>query len=341
MKLRLMAAVLGAALAFPVAAQTPAGGAADGTPVTIAGVSAITVNRPGTVTTAVKLREKPSTSARIVEYWATTTQKEPELFMAVGATVTVVARTVNKEKVGDWNNSWYRVEITTEKQGTFQAWAYGEFVRIEAAGAHEVVAIAAGMARSYAVARDGSTVSRSTPVRVGPGSDWAALSNGGGHSLALKHNGSLVAWGLGDDGQLGDGAATNRTRPVQVGPSTDWVSVAAGLAHSLAVKRDGTLWASGWNTDGQLGDGTTADRSVPVPVAGFGGVAATTTHAELVRLLAAHFASGALQGFAMPAEAAKRLLSEDEPVFVTDRRAERPEKTASWRSCTAFQGSRS
>ena len=69
-------------------AQAPAG-AAEGTPVTVAGVSAI----------AVKLREKPSRSAALIEYWSTTTQKEPELFMPVGVTVLVVARTAEKDNV--------------------------------------------------------------------------------------------------------------------------------------------------------------------------------------------------------------------------------------------------
>jgi hypothetical protein len=118
-------AILFAGLVVPLTAQTP---------VTIGGVSVVTVDRPGTVTTAVRLREKPSTSAPIVEYWATTTQKEPELFMPAGVTVTVVARTVAKEKVGDWNNYWYRVEFTTAKQGKVQAWAYAESILLPDAG---------------------------------------------------------------------------------------------------------------------------------------------------------------------------------------------------------------
>jgi formylglycine-generating enzyme required for sulfatase activity len=95
--------------------------------------TAVTVNRPGTVTTGVRLREKPYTSAALIEYWSTTAQKEPELFMPVGAAVLVVARTVEKEKVGDWSNYWYRIEFSTEKQGKVQAWAYGEFIAVGAA----------------------------------------------------------------------------------------------------------------------------------------------------------------------------------------------------------------
>jgi len=96
---RLLPSILAAALVLPLGAQTP-GGVAEGTPLTVAGVHATAVNRPGRVTTAVKLREKPSTSAAVIEYWSTTTQREPELFLPVGGTVLVAARTVEKEKVG-------------------------------------------------------------------------------------------------------------------------------------------------------------------------------------------------------------------------------------------------
>jgi alpha-tubulin suppressor-like RCC1 family protein len=91
-----------------------------------------------------------------------------------------------------------------------------------------------------------------------------AIATGGFHSLAIRRDGTLWAWGFNWLGQLGDGTTTDRHRPVQV--LTDVVSVAAGWEHSLAIRRDGTLWAWGRNEFGQLGDGTTTDRHRPVQV---------------------------------------------------------------------------
>lgn len=69
-----------------------------------------------------------------------------------------------------------------------------------------------------------------------------AIAAGHYHTLALKSDGTVWAWGSNSDGQLGDGTQTNRSVPVQVTGLSDVVHIAAGGAHSLAVRRDGTLW---------------------------------------------------------------------------------------------------
>lgn len=83
------------------------------------------------------------------------------------------------------------------------------------------------------------------------------------HSVALKSNGTLWAWGGNQWGQLGDGTTTNKYSPVQIGTDNNWVSVAAGIYHTVALKSDGTLWAWGNNQYGQLGDGTTTNKYSP------------------------------------------------------------------------------
>jgi alpha-tubulin suppressor-like RCC1 family protein len=113
---------------------------------------------------------------------------------------------------------------------------------------------------------DGTTIDRSTLVKVGTDTDWVAIAAGDAHTVAVKIDGTLWAWGDNRYGQLGDGTTTNRSVPVRVGIDTHWASVTAGYKYTLAVKTDGTLWGWGSNASGQLGDGTTIDRSAPVQV---------------------------------------------------------------------------
>ena len=113
---------------------------------------------------------------------------------------------------------------------------------------------------------DGTTTQRTTPVQVtGLSGTVVAIAAGSGHSLALKNDGTVWAWGANYYGELGDGTTTQRTTPVQVtGLSGTVVAIAAGSNHSLALKSDGTVWAWGWNYYGQLGDGTTTQQTTPI-----------------------------------------------------------------------------
>ena len=101
-----------------------------------------------------------------------------------------------------------------------------------------------------------------------------AIAGGGVHSLALKSDGTVWAWGRNDWGQLGDGSMTNRLTPVPVSGLTGVVAIAGGGVHSLALKSDGTVWAWGGNSSGQLGDGSMTNRLTPVPVSGLTGMVA-------------------------------------------------------------------
>ena len=85
------------------------------------------------------------------------------------------------------------------------------------------------------------------PVQVGTDCDWRTVACGAFHTLAVKHDGSLWAWGDDDSGELGDGSCAPGAIPVplSVDDSHDWRDVAAGAGHSLGLKRDGTLWAWG------------------------------------------------------------------------------------------------
>ncbi|WP_295612432.1 hypothetical protein [uncultured Lamprocystis sp.] len=113
-------------------------------------------------------------------------------------------------------------------------------------------------------------------VAAGGNPEMQRLASGHLHSMAIKTDGNLWAWGWNSHGQLGDDTTTDRSTPVQV--LTGVAAVAAGEAHTLAIKTDGSLWAWGWNWNGQLGDGTT-DHFTPVQVlTGVAAVAAGYLH---------------------------------------------------------------
>lgn len=127
---------------------------------------------------------------------------------------------------------------------------------------------------------DGEAEGRNEPAPVqGPEGEGyleniVEVSAGKRHSLALKEDGTVWAWGWNERHELGDGTSENRYKPVQVhGPGGDGylenvVEIATWRRHNLVIKEDGTVWAWGMNNRGQLGDGTNEDRSVPVQVLG-------------------------------------------------------------------------
>ena len=139
-----------------------------------------------------------------------------------------------------------------------------------------------------------------------------AVSAGECHVTALLSNGTIVAWGANESGQLGDGTRMDRLEPVKVQgvsgvkqvsagathnlalledghvmmwPASDGdlsgivvegitsaVQVAAGKGFSLVLMGDGSVRAWGSNTSGQLGDGTMENRDAPAAVSALSNV---------------------------------------------------------------------
>ncbi|ACL06695.1 regulator of chromosome condensation RCC1 [Desulfatibacillum aliphaticivorans] len=144
-----------------------------------------------------------------------------------------------------------------------------------------VVAIAAGRAFSLALTRDGEVwawgnngvgqlgmgphngfVRDPLPVRAANGvplKGVRAITANGRHSLALMNDGSVLAWGAGDRGQLGQGAQNHEDHPT-LASLHSVICLAAGRYHSLAVAENGAVLAWGDNQKGQLGIGK-ADKN--------------------------------------------------------------------------------
>ncbi len=97
---------------------------------------------------------------------------------------------------------------------------------------------------------------------------WEKISSGERHSIGIKTDGTLWAWGFnGDIGLLGNGSTGTEFSPIQIGTINTWKEVGSGTTNSFAIKEDGTLWGWGSNSSGQLGTGSTSQFSlIPVQV---------------------------------------------------------------------------
>jgi alpha-tubulin suppressor-like RCC1 family protein len=92
---------------------------------------------------------------------------------------------------------------------------------------------------------------------------------GGDHTLAVRADGLVWAWGMNGSGQAGQGTtASPQVLPRVVAGLTGITTVSAGDAHGLARRTIGALAAWGLNGSGRLGDGTTTTRLLPVDVSG-------------------------------------------------------------------------
>jgi len=160
-----------------------------------------------------------------------------------------------------------------------------------------VIALDAGSLHSLALKSDGTvwawgwngegqlgndTVPRaessSNALQVQNLNDITAISTRGLHSLALKSDGTVWAWGYNNRGQIGDNTTTNCYVPIQVPNLSNVVAISAGDGFSIVLKGDGTVWAWGNNTSGELGDNTTTSmRGTPVQTQNLSDVMAVST----------------------------------------------------------------
>ena len=153
-----------------------------------------------------------------------------------------------------------------------------------------VIAIAGGFKHSIAIISDGtawawgsnshgqlgigsfSTKTSNVPVQVINLSGVTAIAGGYWHSLALKNDGTVLAWGYNGYGELGNGTYTQSVAPFQVSNLTGVTAIEAGYEHSVALKSNGTVWDWGYDGFGNGGPGSGCNSNVPVQVQNLNGI---------------------------------------------------------------------
>ncbi|WP_051250606.1 fibronectin type III domain-containing protein [Paenibacillus harenae] len=194
--------------------------------------------------------------------------------------------------------------LALKEDGTVWAWGRNDVAQlgdgttnnrltpVQVQGLSSVVAISAGLNHNLALKSDGTVWAwglnfsgqlgdgtrlnyRSVPVQVQGLDSVTAIAANGSHSLAVKADGTVWAWGSNVSGELGIGySEENRLTPVQVQDLSSVIAVTAGLDHNLAIKSDGTVWAWGEIYFRQLEDGTDTISYTPVQVQGLSSVVA-------------------------------------------------------------------
>jgi regulator of chromosome condensation len=99
---------------------------------------------------------------------------------------------------------------------------------------------------------------QSTPLLIKDLKNIKALSAGSNHILALDHKGNVVAWGCGQQNQLGrriiERNKMSSLIPQGVGlPRGKIAKIACGSYHSFAIDKEGQVYGWGLNNFGEIG----------------------------------------------------------------------------------------
>lgn len=161
-----------------------------------------------------------------------------------GQSIVPAGLTNAAEVAGGWRHS-----LAVKADGTVQGWGDDTFGQIDLPAGSNYVAAACGDLFSLALETNGMV--------AGAGDDFygqidvpenltnaVAVAGGFYHSVALKLDGTVAAWGGEDDSPDLEGT-------VPVGLS-NVVAISAGGYHNLALKSDGSLFA--WGQNDQYGE---------------------------------------------------------------------------------------
>ena len=195
-----------------------------------------------------------------VGYGNTTVIGDDETPAAAGPVDLGAGRTATALAVGDYHT------CAVLDDGTVRCWGYGNEGQLGYASRNHV--------------GDNEHPSELGPVNIGVGRTATAITAGGNHTCALRDDGTVLCWGLGEYGQLGNGGTASIGDNEQPGDRTvdlggqPAIAVTAGAFHSCALLADGSVRCWGLGGNGQLGYGATsavidpATRADPVDLGG-------------------------------------------------------------------------
>jgi hypothetical protein len=171
------------------------------------------------------------------------------------------------------------------------------------AGLSSVVAIAAGDSHSLALKSDGTVAAwgrnNAGQIKVPAGlSSVVAIAAGHYHSLALKSDGTVVAWGCEVQFNHGQCAVPAGLSGVK--------ALAGGFAHSFALKNDGTVVS--W---GCAGTANVGQCTIPAGLSGVTAISGGGLHSVALALVSS--AGGAAGGAVVAADAS---VAANESLFI-------------------------
>ena len=153
-------------------------------------------------------------------------------------------------------------------------------VAISAGGGHTCALLDDGSVRCWGFGGDGrlgygnrqavgddETPGSVGPVDLGAGRTAKAISAGRDHTCAVLDDGSVLCWGLGNDGRLGygntaavgDNETPGSAGPVQLGAGRTAKAISAGFGHTCALLDDDSVRCWGYGANGRLGYASTVN----------------------------------------------------------------------------------
>ena len=174
----------------------------------------------------------------------------PFTFRQVGIRAVATTHTYRDPNSGPWENNWHALFITTD--GRVKGWggnAYGQLGNNSNSNSWTPL------------------VANATAASL---SSVTQVAAGVAHSLALKTDGTVWAWGRNNRGQLGNGTQNDRNNPGQVPGLTGIEKIIAGDYFSVAIKADGTTYAWGGKFGVTFPELSSADQLSPVLITSTG-----------------------------------------------------------------------